>query len=157
MTAMTRAGILIVVLAFALVLATSAGSVIVPQRSIGGVKIGMTQAQVKAVLGTPRVKRGSNDFGSYVTFLYTGYTVHFQGVTNVTQIDTSSRKERTASGVGVGSTKAQVKVGVAGVKCEGPASAGHCYLGKFVPGAHVTDFFLKNGKVTNVIVGIVID
>jgi hypothetical protein len=154
---MTRAGTLVAVLALALVLAASAGSVIVPQRSIGRVKIGMTRAQVKALLGTPHVTRGKNDFGPWVSFGYTAYEVHFQGVTNVTQIDTTSRKERTASGVGVGSTKAQVKAGVAGVKCEGPASAGHCYLGKFVPGAHVTDFFLKNGKVTNVIVGIVID
>ena len=83
--------------------------------------------------------------------------MHFQGNSAVTQVDTSLVKERTPSGVGVGSTRAQVRAGVKGVKCEGPVDAGHCYLGKFVPGAHVTDFFLRNGKVWRVIVGIVID
>ena len=153
-----RALPLIAAVTAALALALPAGSTIVPQISIGGVKLGMTQAKVRSILGKPTTtKRGSNDFGSYVTFYYTGYQVNFQGVTNVTQIDTTTAKERTASGLGVGSTKAQVQAKLHGAKCEGPRAGGHCYLGKFLPGAHVTDFSFRNGKVWNVTVGIVID
>ena len=103
----------------ALLLAPAASqAVIQPQRSISGVAVGMNQVQVRAALGVPRVTRGSNDFGPYTVFRYTGgITVTFQGNTRVSSVETTGLGDRTVRGVGVGSTEAIVRARVAGVRC----------------------------------------
>jgi outer membrane protein assembly factor BamE (lipoprotein component of BamABCDE complex) len=145
-------------LAAALVFASAAGATIVPQKGIAGVRIGMSKAKVRSVLGRPTsVKHGSNDFGRYTIFKYSGLKVNFQGNATVTGISTTRRAERTARGVGVGSSEAQVKAKVTGVKCRTDAGFRHCYVGSLGAGQRVTDFSIKNGRVSRVDVGVVID
>jgi hypothetical protein len=138
--------------------ASTAAATIVPQKGIAGVRIGMTKGKVRSVLGKPlSVKRGSNDFGRYTIFRYGRLQVLFQGNAAVTSVSTTRRSERTLSGVGVGSTEAQVEATVKGVKCRTDSGFRHCYVGRFGAGQRVTDFSIKRGKVTRVDVGVVID
>ena len=141
----------------ALVLGWGAGSAratIVAQRSIAGVTLEMTKAQVRAKLGAPpRVRRGRNDFGAWTQFVYPRVEVTFQGGNSATGLQTTSPLERTARGAHVGSTKAELLARVPGLKCE----TVHCFLGSFTAGKRVTDFFLRRGRVTRIVVGFVID
>lgn len=100
---------------------------------------------------------GKNDFGPYTEFRYRGYVVDFQGNARVTSITTTLARERTPGGVGVGSTWAQVQARVAHVRCEGTQTVGDCHVGELLPGRRVTDFFFRRGKVSRVVVGIVVD
>ena len=77
----------------------------------------------------------------------------------VIRITTKDRRQRTRSGVGVGSTEAEVKNGVQGIHCKTESGSRHCFKGRFKPGRRVTDFSisLPDHKVTRVTVAIVID
>jgi hypothetical protein len=150
-----------VLLAAVFVLATAsvATATIVLQRGMADVRLGMTQARVRAVLGEPlRTEHGSNDFGSYTELRFPHrIRVVFQGDLRVTSISTTGRHERTTGGIGVGSTEAEVKANVPSVSCETFVGLRSCYVGTFAPGSRVTDFQLRNGRVTRVTVGFVID
>jgi hypothetical protein len=128
-------------------------------KGIAGARIGNTRAEVRAALGTPRtVKHGTNDFGSFTEFRYAGgLRVDFQGNTKVTSVTTTGRGDRTARGVGVGSSERSVRRRVAGVTCETTAGTRSCHTGDFLPGKRVTDFRIRHKRVTRVTVGIVID
>jgi len=145
-------------LAAFLVCVAMASAAIVPQRGIAGVRLEMTRAQVRAVLGMPAtVVHGSNDFGSFTAYRYRGLRVTFQGNRTVTAIFTTRAGERTAAGVGVGSTEGQVRAKVAGVRCRTESGFRHCFVGRFLPGKRVTDFRIKRGHVTSVQVAFVLD
>jgi hypothetical protein len=153
-----RAFLLAVAAACAFVFASPAVATILPQKGIAGVSIGMSQGKVRSVLGKPSsVKRGSNDFGKYMIYRYPGLRVSFQGNASVTDMSTTRKSERTARGVGVGSTVTKLKAGVKGLTCKTESGFRHCYLGKFLAGRRVTDFVVKRGKVSRVDVGVVID
>jgi hypothetical protein len=156
----TRPLVLAAAGAFALTSASTAEAVIQVQKGITGIRLGMSQTQVKAGLGDPgRTKTGHNDFGPFTQFRYHGgITITFQGNTSVTAVAITGHTDRTPSGVGVGSTEKQVKKGVRGVKCQTLAAVRDCHVGAFRPGRRVTDFVLgPNGRVTQVTIGFVID
>jgi hypothetical protein len=125
---------------------------------IGGVDLGMSQPQVRLVLGKPlKVVHAKNEFGPYTELRFRGYTVDFQGGTTVTSVATTLAKEKTPGGIGVGSLLSQVRAKVPHVKCEGTAVIGDCHVGVLLPGKKVTDFFIRNGKIYRALVGIVLD
>ena len=155
---MTRAIALGAVASAALVVTSAAGSTIVVGKGIAGVTLGMTQAAVRAKLGTPtQVLHRKNEFGSYTELRHAGYVVDFQGNQKATAIVTTSAKERTPAGVGVGSTWEQVRAKVPHIRCEGAPAIGNCHVGSFTPGKVVTDFFFRRGVVSKVVVGYVLD
>lgn len=147
------------VAALAVPAAASTGGPIVVGKSIRGVALDMTQKQVRAVLGTPKkTVRRNNEFGPYTEFTYNGLKVTFQGNATVTGMRTTSRLDRTKDGIGVGSTIAEVKAKVRGVRCESSGGgAPLCSLGRYAPGQLVTAFFTDGQRVTEVIIGYVID
>jgi len=156
---MRRPLVLAVALALALALPAAGGATIVPQQGMAGIRLGLTQARVKSVLGEPlRVVHGSNDFGPYTVFRYPyRVRVSFQGDERVTSIRTTGTHERTKRGIGVGSTEADVQANVAGVRCETIGTFRECYVGSYEPGARVTAFDVEAGLVASVTVGFVID
>jgi hypothetical protein len=118
----------------------------------------MTKSEVRSKLGRPMgIRSGRNEFGRYVEFLYPRVRVSFQGGLRVTGVRTRSRLERTRRGIGVGSTEAQVKARVAGVRCRTEGGLRRCFIGRFLPGRVITDFNVRNGRVTSIVIGFVLD
>jgi hypothetical protein len=147
--------------ALTLGIAASAPASIVVGKSIGGLKLGMTQTQAKNLLqATPTVKHYTNEIaGASTDLTWQGITATFAGNANITNVETTLPTERTSTGVGVGSTLAKVHAGLSGEICEGAAGTTLCRIGALTAGQRVTTFRIKNstGRVFQVGVGFVID
>ena len=136
----------------------SADSRIVVQHGIAGLELQIGKAQVRTKLGKPAaIRNGTNDFGPFTQFVYPDVTVSFQSGSRATSFLTSSRVERTEQDVGVDSTEAEVKAGVAKVHCRTESGFRHCFVGRFLAGRVVTDFHMRQGRVSSVVIGYVID
>src|SRR3954451_22297258 len=131
MTRILSAGLAAVLATLAVPAAASA--LVQVDRGIAGARLGNTRAEVRAALGKPRrTITGTNDFGPFVSLRYRGgITVNFQGRRKVSWVSTTGRGDRTASGVGVGSSEQAVKSRVTGVKCGTTAGTRSCHTGKF--------------------------
>jgi hypothetical protein len=143
--------------------AAPAHAVVVPQKGMKGVELEMTPAQVREVLGGPdRAAFVRHEIMGRVRVWRYGLTrLTFNGTSadaQVIALDTTSRKERFAGGVGVGSTRSTVKRRLRGVRCLVEFTYDHCFLGAFRPGRRVTDLAMdRRGRVARITVGIVID
>ena len=137
-----------------------ASSVIVPQRSIAKIALDMTRPEVRATKGDPLwVETGTNDFGPYTVFKYGRLAVTFQGNAGATAVTTRRPGQRTAQGIGVGSTEAELRATYS-VRCRTELGTfRHCWTGRFRPGRRVTDYRigLNSGLVKRVTVAYVID
>jgi chitodextrinase len=132
-----------------------AEATIYPQRSIAGVKLGMTKSQVRAKLGRPPVV---SRFYPNVTYYYGRMKVKLRQGFGVVELQTTSRAERTRTGVGIGSTERQVVAGVSGILCSlWVGTIRRCRVGTGEIGRRTTDLFLMNDTVLDITIARVPD
>ena len=150
---------LAVSIAALLALPASAGAYVHIDQGIAGARLENSQAQVKAALGEPKlVKTGSNDPGPFTVFYYEGgVRVTFQGNETVTAVSTTGRGDRTAKGIGVGSTEKALRAKHKGLRCEGSGEFRACFREAQINGPRVTSFQIRNGRIWRMTVAFLID
>lgn len=130
---------------------------IVPSTELAGVHLLMSVAGVEHVLGRPKSIRSIPDEiqGSVRRMDYGKTKVYLSATADGTvfSITTTDRRQKTATGVGVGSRRASVTRQVSGARCTARA----CVVGRELAGKRVTRFSLSKDRVTRVTLGFVID
>jgi hypothetical protein len=130
---------------------------IVPQQSIDGVHLLMSAAGVRHVLGAPKSTRSVKDeIQGSIRLMDYGKTKVYLSATEdgtVFSVTTTDRRQRTAKGAGVGSTRGSVLRKVPKVHCD----TATCTVGQLLSGRRVTSFALSKGKVRAITLGFVID
>ena len=114
-------------------------------RSVAGVGLGMTAAQVRAKLGAPALSTGTGgsrdlvyrDRGLVVTIAHARVVI----------VSTRSRHERTARGIGPGSTVAALQRRAPGARCGEKAGVQFCRIGSIRPGRRSTTFQIDRKSV----------
>jgi hypothetical protein len=131
--------------------------VIVPSTELAGVHLLMSVAGVEHVLGAPKSIRSIPDEiqGSVRRMDYGRTKVYLSATADGTvfSVTTTDRRQKTAGGVGVGSSRASVTRKVSGARCTARA----CVVGQELAGRRVTRFSLSKGRVTRVTLGFVVD
>lgn len=143
--------------------AQAARKPIVVQGSIRGVALGMTPAEVRSQLGPPASTRVdlSPIIGKIRVWRYHGLRISFDSVRagrTVLSVSSTSRRDQTPAGVGVGSSEADVERSVRGARCMTRYGYRSCIVGSLRPGQVVTDFSIsRTGKVSRVTLSRVVD
>jgi hypothetical protein len=128
--------------ALALALVPAVQATVVPQQGLGGVRLGMTKAQVTAKLGQPPVRTRAKP----IVWSYHRFWVTFRDG-RVVDVSTTSGTELTAGGIGLYSTQAQILKAFPAAVCEPFVPYLRCRLGTGEPRTRVTDFYLGHGWV----------
>lgn len=144
---MARRVLLLVVL-FAFGLAATAGAAIAPGQGIAGVKLGMTPAKVKKLLGVPDLVNARTDAKKQSEIIWgyekKGLGIIFSGKPpKVTLVGVGHKGERLPSGLGVGSHEADLQQRFPRLGC-GTRAPGYryCWLGRKLVGKPVTVFYI---------------
>ena len=121
---------------------------IVPQTELAGVHLLMSRTGVEHVLGAPRSLKAVHgarrmDYGKTKVYL----SLTEDGT--VFRVTTTDRRQKTATGVRVGSSAAAVRRGVSDVRC----SVSACVVGTRRTGQRLTTFTLRDGRVARVTLG----
>ena len=126
--------------------AAAADAALRPQVGMYGVALGMTKAKVRARLGTPV---GTGGMRFYYPKVWVGFR---QG--RVVEVTTTRSNERSAGGIGVDSSEADVRSSYPSAVCAAYGGFRRCRLGSGRPGTRATDFLLGHGHVLQVTVSL---
>jgi hypothetical protein len=149
--------------ACALLLASIAAGRIAPQQGIMGIHLKMPGTLVIQKKGKPDAEHviPQEILGHQRILRYGKTRVGLSGPKRsdtVVAVSTTDPRQRTRSGVGVGSRQRAVKHRIEGITCETAAGGRLCSKGSPEPGHRVTTFFVSSThRVTRVTVGFVID
>jgi outer membrane protein assembly factor BamE (lipoprotein component of BamABCDE complex) len=130
--------------------AAAASARITVNRGVGSIGLGMTAKQVRARLGAPSLESATGGSRNYV-YRRRALVVSLVG-SRVVIISTRNSRERTATGIGVGSTDADVLRRVAGARCATKADVRFCRVGSIRPGRRSTTFQIQQGRVVTITV-----
>jgi hypothetical protein len=120
-------------------------------RSMAGVRIGMTSEEVEAKLGAPASKSLGTDF---VDWTYRSPALQVTLKPDVITLFTSSRTQRGPGGVGVGTTEKRLRAVVRRARCSGSGTARMCVVGSFDTGRLATVFSIRRGRVRDVTIAL---
>jgi outer membrane protein assembly factor BamE (lipoprotein component of BamABCDE complex) len=143
--------IAVLALLLALTVAAVASAKIVVNQGMFGIKLGQSMSQVRHKLGKPSQVI---TFSSTTTWFYASrdLTVDFRKAPRVVDdMYTTNSKQRTANGVGIGTSEQALKRKVHGLRCHTQADAGtHCLTTTSTAG---TDFHIgAHHKVDSVFI-----
>ena len=136
--------------------AAPASAEIVVNRSVAGVGLGMSQEKVVDLLGDPDSTVTNPAFDTTYTYRSRGLRVIFapNGDTNdVTTITIHRRAERTASGVGVGSSYSEMRAGVSGERCVRAPNRKHRWCSVQTSRRHTTFVVSSTKRVLEIVFG----
>lgn len=139
--------------------AGSSDAAIEPKRGIAGVRLAMTAADVREVLGRPASRQASRLHGGWTEWRYRRppMRVTFDDLGRAWDVRTEARAHRTREGVGVGSTEAELRRALPGLRCRpygGPPryrNRRSCTDGRGF-GEPFTTFTVVDGRVESVTV-----
>lgn len=144
--------------------ATHAGAAIEVQRGAAGIELEMTVAEVLAAKGEADAEHvyPNEIFGESLELRYGKTKVLFAGSgerATAFNVRTTSRGQRTADGLGVGSTEKQVLESLPRAECSDRHGYHYCAIGRLEVGKRYTSFVFSNAtnRVKWVNLAIIVD
>lgn len=142
----------VIVLALALVLPARSEARIVVNRGVDPVRVGMTTRETRGALGRPDVTERS---GETTALIYRSRKLVVTVVSGRVQIvSTRSRRQRTVTGAGPGTTLGALRRRVNGERCGSKAGVQVCKVGSSRRGRRSTVFLIVDGIVDTVSVAL---